>query len=389
MESLSLVRRVAIIAATLLGTAVWWANFAWCEAAVAAAAPVAPLGDLDGVLAKAMQGTKVPAMGVLVMRDDKVAGVAVRGVRRNDATDPVRIGDVWHIGSDGKAMTVTMIARLMDRGVLSWTTPLEILLPDQAATMNPQYRKVTLVQLLSHHTGLPHDLKDLKALEALAKSMETAPPEKQRAAYVSLALRDTPVGPVGAFNYSNTGLIVAAVAAERATGKPFEQLITEEVFTPLGMTHVGFGATPVGQPQGHSGGKPNAPGDGNPEFFAPAGNMYLPLGEWALFCLDQLRGAAGRGRLLKPETYTLIQSPQPGEGHAAMGWGVQDKIQGHQGPVLVHAGSDTTWFAVAALFPKTQGGVLVVANAGDSMGADKAAIAALRDAVGSVSPAVQ
>jgi hypothetical protein len=114
--------------------------------------------------------------------------------------------------------------------------------------------------------------------------------------------------------------------------------------------------------------------------------MYLPLGEWGIFCLDQLRGAAGRGKLLKPESYALIQSRQPGDGNVAIGWGVQNKIQGHQGPVLVHAGSDTTWFAVAALFPKTQGGVLVAANAGDSMGADKAVIAALRGAADSVSP---
>jgi hypothetical protein len=72
-----------------------------------------------------------------------------------------------------------------------------------------------------------------------------------------------------------------------------------------------------------------------------------------------------------------------------MGWGVQDKIGDRRGPVLVHVGSDTTWYAVAALFPKTQGGVLVVANAGESLGADQAVIAALKSAIGSVSPAIK
>lgn len=375
--------RLFIIAvAALLGSWLSSAPSAWCQSAPVPAA----LGDLDDLLAKAMQGTKAPAMGVLIIRDGKIVGTAVRGLRRNDAADKVQIGDVWHIGSGGKAMTVTMIARLVDEGRLSWTTPLATLLPDLAPTMDPQYRAVTLAQLVSHHTGLPHDLNNVTALEDLAKTASRSDPMKMRAAYIALALRDKPVGPIGSFNYSNTGLLIAAAAAERATGAPFEQLIVEKVFKPLGMDHVGFGATPAGQPQGHANGKPNAPGDGNPEFFAPAGNMFLPLSDWGLFCLDQLQGAAGQGKLLKPETYRFIQSRQARDGNVAMGWGLQDKIQGHQGPVLVHAGSDTTWFAVAALFPRTQGGVLVAANAGEGMGADKAVIAALKSAADAVSP---
>ena len=49
--------------------------------------------DLQSILRTAMTGTKVPAMGVLVIKDRKVEGMAVRGVRRNDRPDPVRPGD--------------------------------------------------------------------------------------------------------------------------------------------------------------------------------------------------------------------------------------------------------------------------------------------------------
>lgn len=72
-----------------------------------APAPPALAEDLTPVLAAAMAGTQVPAMAILVIQDGKIAGQAVRGVRRNDAPDPARIGDVWHIGSDGKAMTAS------------------------------------------------------------------------------------------------------------------------------------------------------------------------------------------------------------------------------------------------------------------------------------------
>ena len=122
--------------------------------------PAAQAQDLPAVLTAAMDGQRVPAMGILLMRNGKVADQSVRGIRRSDEPDPVRLDDVWHIGSDAKAMTATLIARLVDRGVLSWDAPLEKMLPDLAGGMRPEYRAVTLVQLLSHRSGLPHDLTD-------------------------------------------------------------------------------------------------------------------------------------------------------------------------------------------------------------------------------------
>ena len=342
--------------------------------------------DLTPLLATAMAGSRVPAMGVLVIRDGKVAGEAVQGVRRNDGTDKVAIGDVWHIGSDGKAMTVAMVARLADRAVLSWTTPLEQMVPELAAAMRPEYRSVTLVQLLSHHSGLPENIVDEKALARLFSVETSAPLPRRRFDYIARALLDTPIGPASQFSYSNTGLLIAGVIAERATGKPFEALLRDEVFAPLGMTHVGFGLPTAGQTIGHHAGKPARPSDENPDFFAPAGNIYLPLDDWALFCIDQPKGAKGGGALLKPETYRLMQTAQPG-GSAGLGWGVQPKIAGRQGPVLTHAGSDGAWYALVALFPATGGGVLITANAGEDMGADVAEKGVFKTVVESLSPA--
>ena len=364
--------KTLVIAAALLGF-------------VAAASP-SRAGELDDVLARAMEGSKVPAMGILLIQEGKVAGLAVRGVRRMDGADPVRADDPWHIGSDGKAMTVAMVARLVEQGKLSWTTPLSKMTPELAASMQAQYRDVTLVQLLSHHAGLPHDIVDEKVLQGFLTGASGGTLTEQRKAYIARALQDAPVGPTSAFNYSNTGLLIAAVVAERATGKPYEQLMREEVFAPLGMSHVGFGLTQAGQPQGHLQGRLQTPGEGNPPFFAPAGNMYMPLADWARFCIDQLEGEAGRGRLLKPETYRLTHTAQPGGG--GMGWGVQETIAGRPGPVLAHAGSDGSWMAIVALFPTRGTGVLITANAGEEMGGDAVDKAAFKQVLDRLSPPV-
>jgi CubicO group peptidase (beta-lactamase class C family) len=342
----------------------------FCIAAITCAAPL-HAQDLGSLLQSAMaQHPRVPAVGAVVIKDGHIKGQAVRGVRRSDRPNPVRISDVWIIGSDGKAMTATMIARLVDRGLLRWNEPLDEMLPDISLAARPEYRRVTLLQLLSHRAGLPQDLNDEKQFRLIGQSYHDK--RAQRLAYIRLALKDRPINqPGSAFNYSNTGYLIAAAAAERAAGRSYETLMRELLFRPLGMSSAGFGVPLAGQPSGHVKGHPATAADLNPNFFAPAGNIHLSLADWAKFCLDQIAGARGLGRVLRRQTYQLMQSPQA-DSEYGLGWGVLSQVGGRVGPALAHAGSDGNWYAEAVLFPRFQSGVLVVSNAGEDMGGDKA-----------------
>ena len=337
----------------------------------AMSAPAVGAEKLDAIVKQAMAGSHVPAVGAVIIRDGKISERMERGVRRNDGKAPVGHDDVWLIGSTGKVMTVALIARLVEQGKPAWDTPLEQMLPEVA--MRAEYRKATLVQLLSHQSGLPRDIRDEAVLDKFfADSRSTT---EQRAAYIAQALMDTPeVTPGSPFSYSNTGFLVATAIAERATGKRYEALMQEEVFTPLGMLHVGFGDTSDGQNRGHQHGKPmlkmHKGDDGAPAMYAPAGFLHIPLAAWARFNLDQLAGAKGRGALLTPASYKLMQTAQPGS-EAGLDWSVQASIAGRQGPALVHQGLDGNWLAIVALFPESGNGAMVVANAADDMGVDK------------------
>lgn len=343
--------------------------------------------DLDAILARAMDGTKVPALAVLEMRNYAVVQEAVRGVRRNDGPDPALLDDVWATGSDGKPMTAALIAKLVDRGVLSWDAPLAKMLPDHAKSMRPEYRTVTLTQLLSHRSGLAQDTNDLKFFARFFTDTRSLP--KQRSAYIAQVLTEVhEIAPGTAYSYSNTGFIVAAVIAEVATGTSYEELMHREIFQPLGMSSAKFSLTHNGQPRGHRNDKPvTAPysqaDDGNPFMFAPAGGeLHLSLRDWAKFCLDQLAGNQGRGKLLTAASYRLMQTAQLG-GPAGVGWGIQNTIAGHKGPVLTHAGSDGNWYAFVMLFPESGNGAIVTANAGHGMGGDKTVMGVLKELLAS------
>ncbi|KAJ3209546.1 hypothetical protein HDU67_006135 [Dinochytrium kinnereticum] len=79
--------------------------------------------------------------------------------RRNSAGDPVTLKTLFEIGSNTKAFTAVAIATLVEKGKLDWETPVSKLYPgfefkDPIAT-----ERATLIDLLSHRTGLPrHDL---------------------------------------------------------------------------------------------------------------------------------------------------------------------------------------------------------------------------------------
>lgn len=340
------------------------------------------------MLTTAMDGKAVPGMAALTIVNFQSQPELTAGVRRIGSADRVRPGDRWHLGSDGKAMTATMIARLVERGALAWDARLEQMLPDLVGVMREEYRDVTLPDLLSHRAGLPENVGggDLTFFNSFYR--EPAPLTQQRIRYISAGLAEAPVGPKRADDaYSNTGYVIAAAAAERATGQSFEALIRAEVFEPLRLQSARLGHYgEAGEPVGHVDGRvADREFDANPPMFTPPGGCRMSLQDWSRFCVAHMRGERGGSALLSAETFRFLHTPQ-GDSNAALGWGVQARAAGREGRALVHSGSDGNWFALVVIFPDQGVGALVAANAAESMGGDAATVAALRSLVSTLPP---
>ncbi len=76
--------------------------------------------DFDSLLEPIRLHFNVPALAGILMHGDRVAGIGAVGYRKLGESTLVSRDDRWHLGSVGKSMTATMIARLVERGVLSW-----------------------------------------------------------------------------------------------------------------------------------------------------------------------------------------------------------------------------------------------------------------------------
>jgi len=321
----------------------------------------------DEVVTQALQPIRqkfnVPAMAAEVVTGKGIQWVGAVGIRQRGAAIPVGLNDLWHLGSDGKAMTSTLIARLVERGPLRWDSTLAGVFPDLAPQMNPEFQKVTLLQLLSHRAGLPANLNlaeysgnDVEALRLRAVRQELA---------------KTPASAPGSqFAYSNLGYIIAAAVVEKTTGKSWEQAMATEIFQPLQMQSAGFGGTgtpgQMDQPWPHTGeGRPavkNGPDMDNPPVMGPAGRVHCSIQDWARFIQDQLRGARGEPALLRPESYQKLQTP-PFGGDYALGWLVMERDWGG-GKVLTHRGDNTMNCADVWVAPRRDFAILVCVNQG-------------------------
>jgi CubicO group peptidase (beta-lactamase class C family) len=344
-----------------------------CAAPALVRADAALQAFLEQTLAAARDKDNLPAVAALIQVDGKIEAEAALGVRALGHPEPITVEDRWHIGSDTKAFTSTMIARLVEQRVMSFDATLADSFPAFAKEMAPAYRSITVMQLLSHTAGLPPltDDKDLPPFLAVIRTADGV--QAQRVAIARKYLTMPPASKAGEYEYSNLGYIIAGAIAEAHTGKTWEDLIREQVFAPLGIKNAGFGAPGTtgkfDQPHGHrdTAGKliPLDPADtegDNPPALGPAGTINIALKDWMLFAQDQLEGVHGRGRLLKAETYRKLHTPVTG--HYALGWGAMLEPDGAPA-LLTHSGSNGYWLVDIRIMPKHDMIILVAMNSGN------------------------
>jgi len=318
------------------------------------------------------QKYKLPALAGGIVTSKGLIAAGATGVRKAGTNVVATTDDLWHLGSDTKAMTAVLIGALIEQGKIKWDSTLAEIFPELAPGMNPEFRKVTLVHLLSHRAGLPHDL-DWNQIS------RTGNLRQQREQAVKIATSVAPLSPIGSkYEYSNVGFVLAGAMAERVMDDTWENLITQRIFKPLSMNGAGFGGTgtpgQIDQPWSHdANGSPtpnNGPSVDNPPVMAPAGEVHASLADWSKFIADQLRGLHGEAALLKPGTYQALHAP-PFGGDYAGGWGVSQRDWGG-GTVFSHAGSNTVNYAVVWMAPTRNFALLVVTNEGGDAGAGKA-----------------
>jgi len=304
------------------------------------------------------------AAGAIFDSSGQLLAVGAVGQRHLDVGDgpsePVTVRDRWHLGSDTKAMTATLVARAVERGELDFDTPVSELMP----AADPAWQSVTVKHLLSHtggvQDGFPTTFITMKYRYGFERAAEG------RAVWMADLVSEPPSGELGSHEYSNLGYILAGHLLEQQQGRPWEELIHDQLFEPLGMTSSDFGPPRGPHPWGHgefgselTAIEPSIHGD-NAGALGPAGTVHAPLSDWAKFGALHLAAARGQPELVSQEVFTTLHTPV--EQGYALGWGAVEDEDFGGAWILSHSGSNMFWYARIVLVPDHDRGYLFVTN---------------------------
>lgn len=330
---------------------------------LAAGPPAWALDDpRDAALGDAFEGSGAPALAGAVIGREGMIWSGARGVRRLGAEDAATAGDLWHLGSNTKALTAMLYGRLVEDGRAEWGASLPDLFPDLDA--DAAWAGTTVEDLMTHRAGLL-DEAVLDLSTRLNGFTDDRPLDVQRTDLARRALAAAPTGEPGAFVYGNLNYILVGAAIERITGQAWEDAVRAGLFAPLGITSAGFGA-PVGdQPRGHmdvfgqsTAVEPDQPGSDNPPYLGPAGTAHMTLADYGRFLALFLNDGGG---FVTPETMARLTTPPPGADYA-LGWISRASSPLTGGRMLGHEGSNTLWHMTALIAPDAGFAVIAAAN---------------------------
>lgn len=250
---------------------------------------------------------------VAVVEGGELVAVESFGTLAADGTDPVTQETVFHVGSLSKHITALGVLRLVDDGRLDLDADVNRYLVDWRVPGEADAVPVTARHLLAHLSGLTPTpgkgfARDARAVPSLLDLLHGRAPATT-----------PPVGregvPGGGFRKANVHYSVLQQLMTDLTGRPFDELMRDLVFEPLGMRATSFDQgfpERSGRPAALGHDEEGRPVDGGwlvrPD--QAAAGLWTTAADLAKVALEIRRSALGRPlSLLSRETARLMLAP--------------------------------------------------------------------------------
>lgn len=315
---------------------------------------------------------QVPGVGVAIVHRDRVLMASGLGVKQVDQTHPVDGQTLFAIASNTKAFTTLALAKLVERGKLSWDDPVRKHLPDFALNDRWISNELTVRDLVTHRSGLGTFSGDLLWWAS----------DYSRKELIS-KLRHLPSeGPFRShYGYSNVLYIVAGQVIEAVSGESWEAFVQKEILRPLGMHRTLVSVRDLVSTGNYAQPHKTLATSSRPipwmnwDNMAPAGSLISSPEDMAKWVAALLRNASQpEGPLVKQKTVLDLWSPQTivpiSEASASRfpsthfraygsGWALSD-YQGRK--LIAHGGGYDGMYSQVMLVPQEQLGVVVLTN---------------------------
>jgi len=191
--------------------------------------PLPGLETLRPVVQGILERARIPGAGLAIVEGSEVVYAEAFGYRDLGSKLPLTPDTSFPIASTTKGMNGTLLAMLAQEGRLSWDVPVRRYLPTFEMHDKRVGEQVTLRDLVIMRTGLaPHDFVWMENPITRSELVNCLP-------HLPLALpfRER-------YQYNNLTPTLAGHIAEVVSGKSWEDLLRERLFSPLGMSATDF-----------------------------------------------------------------------------------------------------------------------------------------------------
>ena len=332
---------------------------------ISSAATIENQAQLQAKVANFRHEHHLPGLAVVLVQNEMIYH-ACNGQRRIDSPALIQSTDPFPLGALGKAVTATLIARLVAQGKMHWDATLAELLPAWREPMLAQYQSLTMAQLLQHRAGFARDFCDMNYPSLLAILGGNHLADRITAARWLL---QQPLAQIThqKMTYSNLGYLIASVIAELKEGDTYENLLEQYVFQPLNINaHIGAAVLVQGHRWISTGylarpkwqvAKNHADDEQRLCRLNASSELKLSLPDYGVFLREHLRGLRGQSTLHDAASFKLLHTPTD---HYALGWSV---IQSpHYGPISVHDSAAGGYSSYSMMLPRHHTAVAVICN---------------------------
>ena len=319
-------------------------------------------------LAADVQTDAVGGVVAGVVVDGDLVWAGAWGWADRDHNVPMSTSSVSRTGSISKSVTALLMMRLVDQGLLDLDDPVRLHLPeiDGLLEARPGAKSVTYRHLASHTGGLAREPNWRESFVGPIEMWEDRILKSiPRTAFDSI--------PGGRYQYSNIGFGILGLALSRAAGRPYMDLVRDEVFVPLGMTGSAFvvvgaeleprlAAGYVVQDGVVSGEYPAREHAGR-GYKVPNGGVYSTVADLGRF-LGAVSGVPGLDVLSAESRAEMIRIQTPESRESGYGLGLSVIVGGDGTQIMSHGGSVAGYTAYMAVDAETRVGVVLLRNYG-------------------------
>jgi CubicO group peptidase (beta-lactamase class C family) len=306
-----------------------------------------PSAALDERLQEIVRLSEISGLSIAVVRVGEPVWVRSYGVRHTEIGEPVQEDTLFEAASLSKPVFAYAVHRLAERNEIDLDKPLWVYLPYERLEHDERYKKITARMVLSHSGGLPN-------WGGTPLEMISEPGER--------------------FNYSGEGFVYLQKVVTEITGSTLNEVVTREVFGPLGMSHSSYlwsdefsgrmatGHTGMGDPMDKD---RRAGGDGN-----AAASLLATAGDYGKFVEAVLHR-----RGLEPFAWDAMLSPRvqvvdrsTKEVFPMVYWGLGVGVQrGDAGDAFFHWGHNPGYRSYVIGYPERGVGLVYFTNSDDGL----------------------